>query len=107
MAFAAVFMMATVATHAGNAPQTDVQTSEPMTADNIMADRNLQGNIKGLIEKKFKRYNINISVYGGNVILRGYVDNDATKQDIEQEVKKMQGVKSVNNMLNISPKKGA
>lgn len=85
--------------------QGEVKSSgSQMDEEAIMSDRRIQDKIQNLIENNFRKYNINITVSQGNVVLKGYVENEETKQNIEQDVLKIQGVKKVNNLLTIKEK---
>lgn len=74
---------------------TKTQANDPKSNGNILTS------VQNMIEKKFNQHNVNVKVHQGTVVLRGYVDNDQMKQNIEGEVRKIQGVKNVTNLLNI------
>ena len=52
-----------------------------------------------LAEKDFKSLQISVKTYKGDVILSGFVDNEAAKLKAEAIVSKVEGVKSVKNSL--------
>jgi hyperosmotically inducible periplasmic protein len=52
-----------------------------------------------LAEKGLKSFKISVETYKGEVILSGFVDNEAAKTQAEAVVAKIDGVKSVKNSL--------
>ena len=52
-----------------------------------------------LAEKGLKSFKISVETYKGEVILSGFVDNEAAKMQAEAVVAKIDGVKSVKNSL--------
>lgn len=52
-----------------------------------------------LAEKGLKSFKISVETYKGQVILSGFVDNQAAKKQAENVVSKIDGVKSVKNSL--------
>lgn len=52
-----------------------------------------------LAEKGLKSFKISVETYKGEVILSGFVDNEAAKTQAEAVVSKIDGVKSVKNSL--------
>ncbi len=86
--------------------QSLVNASElEVDGNSIASDRRIQADIVNLIENKYRKYNINIEVSEGNVVLKGFLQNDEVKQDIENDVKSIHGVKSIDNLLKIQGRK--
>ncbi len=52
-----------------------------------------------LAERGLKSFKISVETYKGEVILSGFVDNEAAKTQAENVVSKIDGVKSVKNSL--------
>lgn len=71
------------------------------SSGSLKGDRQMEDQIKDLIENKFSKYNINVRAYQGNVTLKGNVQDEATRQNIVNAVSKISGVKTVNNSLTI------
>lgn len=80
----------------------EAQSSGPQSDDNAtLSDRQIQTEVLGLIKNKFNRYNLSVSIDQGTVILNGYVDNEETKRNIENDIRKIQGVKNVMNLIQV------
>jgi hyperosmotically inducible periplasmic protein len=54
-----------------------------------------------LAEKGLKSFKISVETYKGEVILSGFVDNEAAKTQAEEVVSKIDGVKSIKNSLEV------
>lgn len=82
--------------------QSEVRYSGPQNDDgSIMTDEQIQNEAIDLIKNHYRKYNINITVSQGNVTLRGFVENDEAKQNIGRDIANIQGVKNVNNSINV------
>lgn len=57
--------------------------------------------IQSAIKSSYKEYNINIHLREGVVTLQGVVRSDNDKMNIENEVLKIEGIKKVNNQLQV------
>lgn len=82
--------------------QSEVRTSRKIDEDTFNSDGRIQAEIVDLIQNKFRRYNVNIRVSQGNVLLKGHVQSDKEKGEIESEVRKIKGVKNVDNRLDVN-----
>lgn len=61
--------------------------------------------IQELLHDTYKDYNINVHFDGQTVTLKGTVNSAHDKERIERTVKEIQGVRSVNNFLQVTEKK--
>lgn len=85
--------------------QGEIKSSGPQMDDSsLSSDRRIQTEALDLIKNKFRKYNINITVSEGTVVLKGYIESDEIKQNIERDVRKIPDVKNVNNLLNVKEK---
>lgn len=77
--------------------------SSGVQANDVSAnsDRQILEQVKSLIGSTYGKYNINISVSEGIVILRGVVDNDTNMTHIEKDIRNIKGVKDVQNQLHV------
>lgn len=62
----------------------------------------LLGRIQNLIQSSYRKYNINIHLQGDVVTLVGVVESDSDKRNIEKDILKINGVKKVENKLQVS-----
>ena len=68
-------------------------------------DRQILDQVKSLIGNNYERYNINIHVSEGTVLLRGVIDSDANLTQIEKDIRNIKGVKDVQNQLHVEESK--
>lgn len=78
-------------------------TSEKRTVGNVIDDTIVTAKAKAEIlgTKELKSLQISVETREGEVILSGFVDNEAAKMKAEEVVSKVEGVKSVKNSLEI------
>jgi len=83
-------------TNLNTASQTATMTKE----DSAAASKTI-ASVQDMIQKKYNNNNINVKVFQGTVVLRGYVNDEQMKQSIERDARKLSGVKNVTNLLTI------
>lgn len=60
--------------------------------------------VQTAIKNAYKNYNINISIMDGVITLTGMVKSENDKQNIEKTIENINGVKGVNNRLEVVAK---
>ncbi len=60
--------------------------------------------VRAIIRNADRHYNLKIRISGGVVTLTGYVNNEQDKKNIEDAVRKINGVKDVDNKLSTRQK---
>lgn len=69
--------------------------------DRQSADKRIKAEIVDLIRDVYRKSSVRVTVFQGIVILKGRVDNKNTKEALESDVRKVQGVKNVNNFIEV------
>lgn len=64
-------------------------------------DFKILGEVQDAIKRSYRNYNINIRIFDGIVTLTGVVNSEHEKQTVENKVRKVQGVKKVNNQITV------
>lgn len=63
----------------------------------------LRSEIISLLQRSYRNYNINVKIVDGTVTLIGVVNSSRDKSDIENAVLNIEGVRKVNNKLQVTP----
>lgn len=82
----------------GGMQATPRSSSTEISSDAIIND------VKTVLLGSFRKYVVKVTVFDGTVTLRGAVDSQEDKDKIEDVVKKVRGVKAVDNQLEVISK---
>lgn len=83
-----------------NINQEGATTTEGMDM-NMEANHPLLDKIQNYIKSSYKEFNINIHIKDGVVTLQGVVRSENDKKNIENAISKFEGVKKVDNKLQV------
>lgn len=82
-----------------------MQSNMGMSQDDMQMAKKIRDKLNSpAMGKGFEQVTVESS--GGNVTLKGMVSSQSDKDRVEMEVRKMDGVKSVNNQIQLSNKMG-
>ena len=82
---------------ADNSSAATPNPTEPVSPSNERILSHIQDELKG----NYRNYSINLRIYDGTVTLTGIVDSERDRQDILRRVRYINGVKRVNNQLEL------
>lgn len=88
--------------------RTDRDDKNPNYNKGYVSDQDISKKIHDAIGSGWfsKGYeNVSFEVYNGNVLLKGSVDTLEDKKKVEDEVRKIDGVRQINNQISVNPKK--
>ena len=81
--------------------QTQERTESWQSSNVQVEDSDLNRTVEGQLKTTFKNYNFNYTIKDGIVTLTGVVNSNQDKEAIEQEFKRIPGVKKVINSLQV------
>lgn len=79
------------------------QKNHAMQMPNQVPNEVILNDIQTMLRSSYRKYTIKIHIIDGIVTLSGAVNSADDKQNIEEMVKRIRGVREINNQLEVSP----
>jgi osmotically-inducible protein OsmY len=79
----------------------ELPSAQPKSVDQMVkTDKKIHQEVSTLLHDFFPQEKIRVSVSQGLVTLKGSVENQDIKDEVEYRIRNIEGVKNVNNFLN-------